>query len=1584
MVSTQFTKRITFRYHAMIKRMFLGIMILTMVLPQAHAGNNLCISSAIGFVEDGGMAIEAHLNRPQGIAVDKQGNIYIADYLHHRVRKIQNGAITTIAGTGVPGYYADDLPATSSKLNSPMDVAIDSQGNIYIADFGNHCIRKVNTDAMMSTFAGTGNAGFSGDGDFATSAQLNFPTGISIDSDDNLFIADMMNNRIRIVYSMTKKIDTFAGNGNAGFDGDGSSARSAMLNMPRGVFVDNKKGFVWIADTNNHRVRYVDTFVNVINTVAGNGTAGYLGDGNDAIEAQLNSPSRIVLDNNGNLYISDTKNNRVRKVDSAEPDGMITTYVGGGIYKTDNVHPSMANIDSPVGIVFDSNGTLYIVIAGDNLCRKVYQDSSSIITVAGIRNSSFETPPLSTSLHQPGDIFFDNENNAFIADTASHQVLKYDRSTGKVSPVAGNGEEGNDGNGNAATLARLRSPASVLVSRDKNFLYISEPENHWIRVVDFTQDPPIINIFAGDGYTGIPVVNHMASATSINYPVGLYHDKTGNIYFADRDNHCVYKINSYSDAERNIERVAGNTISGKSPDGTIATNASLNKPVDIWIDRFDNIFIADSGNERVCMVDAEGKIRTIMTNLLLPEGVAGNDKYLVVTDTFSHLVYRLELNKLTLVCPCDANDYIIAGTSGTYGGFSGDDGPSLLSRIGTPEGVAFDNNGDIFFADKENNRIRLLSEDIDECGTGLNQIKTIAGLFDLRGQALETSIREAAGVTTDESDNMYFSDSRNHRVVRIDAYGYIKSIAGNGSSGYSGDGDDATKAQLNSPQGLEYVNGVIYIADKGNHCIRKVDQEGIISTIAGNGLPGICETPAYDLSQSCLNEPIDIIMNAKGELFISDSKNHRIVKLINESDSLLLVAGTGTPGFSGDVAPAINASLNTPLGISLDMDENLMIADSGNNRVRIIYNDSDKYIDTYAGTGLADPLIDDTWADESNLSYPTDVAVDSFENVYISDSGHNRIRIVNNAYILNTFAGNGSADCSNENAISSIAGLNTPGLLAINSSDSLLVADQCHRIVQIEPDNSFKRIAGNSYSGFSGDDGPAKSAALNLPYDVATDQWNNIFVADKDNNRIRKISLDGTITTIAGNSIPGFNGDGIPAIYASLNSPHGVAVNMKGDIFITDTENNRVRVIWNSNSTIETIAGNGQKGDPFTDDDGLVANFVSLNAPKGIAVDSSGNIFFVDSGNRKVRKIDFESLRLMTIANYTNLGAPYGLAVDLQRNIYVSDILTHQVLKISPSLTVTPYAGDGTTDYFYTEEYKAAISASLYTPTFLDIDQASNLYILDTGHQRIRKVIELSRTIVTISGDGEPGFSKEGQDPIFASLNMPNGISVRLDGNILVADTGNHYIRKIIFNPFPSEWTVDTSEYNKYQLIRADALLNDNHIIRPGDKIAVFVGDECRGIGYPSRTPEGNQLFIVAWGNEDEIGQNMTLKYYRKNDNNIYEIEQSVQFQPETNDTLYSFDLKRTLECQDWLNQFTSYKLTLPTGWHLLSSFNADKVLIKSESICIGAIFEYNEDKYQAITPEEIDQIQQATLFPINGFWLKTTGECTVTVEAVY
>ncbi len=332
----------------------------------AHAQTILRVAgnTSAGFSGDGGTATTAQLNAPVSVAADKFGNKYISDKSNNRIRKVDSsGIITTFAGTGTAGYLGDGGPASSAQLNTPAGIATDTFGNVYLADQYNHCIRKINLSGVITTCAGRGSAGFSGDGGAATAAQLQQPEDVTTDAAGNLFIADYGNSRVRKV-SVSGIITTIAGISSMGSSGDGGPATAAML-VPYRVAVDGI-GNVYAAEFWSHRIRQINT-AGIINTVVGNGSAGFAGDGGPATAAVINCPYGIAADRYGALFINDQGNRRIRKVDIW---GNINTYGGSGTFGCggDNGRALSAGLKDVRNVAVNDSGDVFIA---DITCQTV-------------------------------------------------------------------------------------------------------------------------------------------------------------------------------------------------------------------------------------------------------------------------------------------------------------------------------------------------------------------------------------------------------------------------------------------------------------------------------------------------------------------------------------------------------------------------------------------------------------------------------------------------------------------------------------------------------------------------------------------------------------------------------------------------------------------------------------------------------------------------------------------------------------------------------------------------------------------------------------------------------------------------------------------------------------------------------------------------------------------------------------------------------------------------------------------------------------------------------------------------------------
>jgi sugar lactone lactonase YvrE len=693
---------------------------------------------------------------------------------------------------------------------------------------------------------------------------------------------------------------------------------------------------------------------------------------------------------------------------------------------------------------------------------------------------------------------------------------------------------------------------------------------------------------------------------------------------------------------------------------------------------------------------------------VVPDGAGG----FYIASVTQHRVYRVA---------ADGSLRLIAGS---HAGYGGDGGPATAAQLNNPTSVAVDAAGNLYIADTGNYRVRKVS------ASGV--ISTVAGDGTLGyggdgGPATSAQI-SAGGVAVDTTGNLYIADSinfslppndslPNNRIRKVTAGGVISTVAGNGTSGFSGDGGPATSAQFAYPGGIAVdTEGNLYIADTGNSRIRKVSGGGVISTVAGNGAFGFSGDGGPATSAE-LDQPGGVAVDAMGNLYIADTVNYR-VRRVSVSGVISTVAGNGRGGYSGDGGPANSAELDKPGNVAVDATGNLYIADYNNGRIRKV--NAGAIISTVAGKGTAAGYSGDGGpATSAQLNEPRNVAVDATGNLYIADTGNDRIRKV-------TAGG----------TISTVARLNFPQRIAIDAAGNLYVADtNNHLIRKVTADGVISTVAGNGTFGFSGDGGPATSAQLDNPQGVAMDTVGNLYIADTRNSRIRKVTADGVISTVAGNGTYGFSGDGGPATSAQLASPDGVAVDAAGNLYIADGLNGRIRKVT-ADGVISTVAGNGTYG--FSGDGGP-ATSAQLRNPTSLSVDAAGNLYIADTGNYRVRKVSASGV-ISTVAGDGALG----------------------------------YGGDG----------GPATFAQLNFPQGIAIDAAANVYIADTRNSRIRKVTFMQQTTYSIVERGGMSLRSSGTLPAtvvgYASIQAnsdttpPAGLAIFgfRQNNILVSEAG--------------------------------------------------------------------------------------------------------------------------------------------------------------------------------------------------------------------
>ncbi len=654
---------------------------------------NYLISTRAGNANlgNGGPAALALLAYPGGTVAAADGAVYVSDTNHNQIRKITpSGTITVVAGTNTSGYSGDEGRANEAHLRGPTGLAIDSKGNLYFADTQNNRIRMIDPSGIIHAVAGNGTAGFSGDGGPANAASLNYPYGVAIDGTGRILIADTANNRIRLVDPTTQVIQTLAG-GNAGNSGDGGPAAQALFNNPRNLTVDSA-GNIYIADESNHKIRRISTS-STITTVAGTGASGYSGDGAQASAARLNYPFAVVVDSQ-QLYIADTYNMVIRRVDLGT--GIISTFAGTGrqAFFGDNGPASAAQLNLPKAITATPDH--HIVIADTYNFRIRAVVNGTISTLAGLGTFAGNTGPASSALlDYPGQVSLDANGNLLIADTDNHCIRRVD-SSGAISTVAGICQAfGSPQEGATAIATTLEVPAGVVADKAGN-IYIADTGNGKIRKVDS----------AGRLTTVAPAAS-FSNATFL----ALDSAQT-NLYVSDSGVSGIAKINLASGAATVF---AGGASAGYSGDGGRATKAQLNAPAGLAFDSQGNLYIADTGNNRVRRVDSSGIIHTYAGDGTTSEvegaatSVGVSAPLGLAFDTAGNLLIAYQGFDLASVNASTGSLTYLVGGPGFYTTFTGDGGLAASANVPSPAGVCVDSAGNIYLGDRYSNRIRLLT-----------------------------------------------------------------------------------------------------------------------------------------------------------------------------------------------------------------------------------------------------------------------------------------------------------------------------------------------------------------------------------------------------------------------------------------------------------------------------------------------------------------------------------------------------------------------------------------------------------------------------------------------------------------------------------------------------------------------------------------------------------------------------------------------------------------------------------------------------------------------------------------------------------
>ena len=640
------------------------------------------------------------------------------------------------------------------------------------------------------------------------------------------------------------------------------------------------------------------------------------------------------------------------------------------------------------------------------------------------------------------------------------------------------------------------------------------------------------------------------------------------------------------------------------------------------------------------------------------------------------------------------------------------DGSTASPKFYSPTGIAIAASGNMYIADSQNHCIRKI--------TASGFVSTFAGsgvAGFLNGPADVAQFNAPYYIAVDASENVYVTETNSYAIRKITQAGDVSTLAGkNTVQGFlDAQGGNALFA---SPKGMDAdAAGNVYVADAGNNRVRKITPAGIVTTVAGDG------TAAYLDAQGTsakLNNPTGVAVNAAGAIYVSDTSNNRI-RVISASGTVTTIAGSGSSGMVNGQGTA--AQFNAPRAITIDGSGNIFVVDYSNNRIRKIT--SSGTVSTLAGTGAFGAV--NGAGTSATFRYPEGLAADASGSVFVADVTNNCIRKVTNTGDTTTFAGSATRGLENGQG-GTMAMFNSPVAVAVTSSGITYLIDDFNSCIRkVTANGVVTTFAGNVATGYA--DGQGSAAYFNNPKGIALDAAGNIYIADTFNNRIRKVTPAGAVTTIAGDGTAGYlDGQGTAA---KFNNPYGLTVDASGNIYVADTKNNRIRKIT-PGGTVTTVAGYLLSG--FADGAANVARFKN---PQGIAIDNAtGILYVVDTSNNRIRKIENGTVSTFagSFAGYQDdqgtaayFNNPIGIAIDSSGDFYIGDYFNSVIRKITSEGLVSTYAGSGLS------EYADGIGnvASFYFPVGVAVTASGDVYVADSYTQRIRKITSVDPFEIT-------------------------------------------------------------------------------------------------------------------------------------------------------------------------------------------------------------------------------------------------------------
>ncbi len=1169
------------------------------------------VSHFAGFLRgyDDGPAHDAEFRGMRGMAIDANDNLYIAD--EYRIRKMTpDGIVTTIAGSFLRGY--NDGTGSDARFESIFDLDLDSQGNLYVADYGNNRIRKVTQEGIVSTFVGSGSGtNQTGTG---TGASIWSPQSLVIDESDNIYVGNYISSRI-VKITPQGVVSAFFG---------------TSIDRPNDMVID-KDGNLYVGD--QHRIRKISP-QGVSTIVAGSSSGSADGTG---LTAQFKNIGGIALDPLGNLFIAD-ENHLIRKLNTT------SDYLLSG-------DPSAQ----------EGNFGIFLT-ASDGNGGSAFQNFNLQVVVPRTTPSFASTPATSVGDdrdYQYSVIINDPEQGEDVTVTAvtTPDWLSFDRTyEGVVTTIAGGGT-GTTSNG-SGTGFNLGSPVGITIDSKGNIYFIPRYE---LVIKKMTPDG-VVSTFAGARDPALP---QDADGTGTNArfsgPIDLTIDQSDNIYVADENSDLIRKISpegvvsTFLGAPNNTSYIA---------DGTGSEVRFVNLRA-IDIDGAGNLYVID--NSTVRRVTQQGVASTLNTGDYTWGG-PGEPAYFtgitaIAADPNGNVYFTGSGSKS--IRKIDPNG-VVSNLAGLTGVGDPIDGTGVEATFSQPYSLTVDPKGNIYVQD--NIWIRKVTPD--------GVVTTIAGGIDgfADGTGTEVGINRAEAIVADNYGNIYIGDTGNRRIRKMTTNGWVLKGDPRDQLGVhnvnlkvdDGDGGIANQSftiTVSDTSPPEFTSGLSAVFTE--------NKVGTVYTIIATDSNPVT-TVSYSLGSDHDEALFTLIQT--GELIFktppdfenpadADKNNTYLVQVkasdgMNEATQLVVITVTNEsdvdPVFTSDPITSVNEGESyTYQIVTFDGDDDDMVVTGNNLPAWLSINTTDWVVSTLAGSGTAELI--DGQGTEASFNNPYGLAVDSQDNIYVVENGNHTIRKVSPDGVVTIFAGSGTKESRNGTGV--LASFDTPVGIAVDQDDNLYVTEnEAHTIKKIDPNGVVSTFAGAGYTGLT--NGYGTYATFRNPWGVAVDNAGNIFVADYGNHWIRKITPGGLVSTFAGNGTLG-SADGM-GTDATFNNPAFLDFDASNNLYVTDAGNHKVRKIT-PEGLVSTLAGSGTLGD--ADGTGTGASFRN---PYGIAATAKGVIYVADQSNHKIRRISQEGI-VTTIAGSSTQGSaegtgteasfnfPFGLTLDKNGNLYVSD-----------------------------------------------------------------------------------------------------------------------------------------------------------------------------------------------------------------------------------------------------------------------------------------------------------------------------------------